>query len=592
MKEFFKYTGATVFGLVIFMFVGTYLFLMLLGSFATLGQSSSKETTQIKEHSVYKLSLEGIVNERTSDDDKYASAFSGAMGNSSLSTMGLDDILSNIEKAATNDKIDGIYLKCEKMQAGYATRQEIRNALLKFKESGKFIVAYADTYSQSDYYIASVADKVCLNTKGSIDWRGLYSSYSFMKRLYDKLGVEIQVMKVGTFKSAVEPYILTSMSEPNRQQTQVMLGDLWGEITAAVAQSRNLSNEQLNLLADRNLIFEEADECVKAGLADTLLYIEGMKDVLTELCHSDNYKLITHSKMNNLRSASKTDKKSEKIAIVYASGEISDNGQSGIIGKDMVETIDKICEDEEIKAVVFRVNSPGGSAYASEQIWYALSRLKEKKPVVVSMGDYAASGGYYISCNADYIIAQPTTITGSIGIFGIVPKIKGLTDKVGIDFDGVATNAHSGINTTMIQDGLSVEERAQMQKMVNNGYELFTQRCADGRGMSQDQIKQIAEGRVWTGKRALELNLVDSLGDINDAVKKAAQLAELTTYQTVDYPEPKDMLSRLLKALDLEATLDRMAVKRLGEKYEILSGWEELAKQPTIQARMIDMTIE
>lgn len=573
--------------MVLFMFVKWFIFLSLLGTLLSSVDTTSLSTTStaLKPFSVYKLELSGQVVERVSEDDQASFAVAEALGNSSQKLYGLKQILENIKFAKENDNICGIYLYGGELSANTATLREIRQALLDFKRSGKFIVAYANDYSQGSYYLASVADKICLNPAGSLDWRGLFSSVQYLKRLMDKVGVEMQVFKVGTYKSAVEPYILTEMSDANREQTEALLDVVWNDITTAVGESRDISVMQLNDLADRNLMFEDVQTVLDEGMVDTLVYATDMKNILTALCDTADYTLLSYSKMQD--AITDTNKAKDVVAMIYAEGDIVEEGTGGIVAGKLIKDIDKVAEDDDVKAVVLRVNSPGGSAAASEHIWYALAKLKDTgKPLVVSMGDYAASGGYYISCNADYIFAQPTTLTGSIGIFGLVPNVAKVIDKVGIDFDGVATNEHSGVLQTMTIAGLDKDEARQVQLYVNRGYELFTKRCADGRNTTQEEIKKIAEGRVWTGTQALQLGLVDSLGNINDAIEKAAQLAFLDEYKVVDYPKAKSMYEKLLAAFNGEEIADRYAQARLGEAYRLAKQIQQLPKKPTIEARM------
>lgn len=535
-----------------------------------------EKTTILKPHSVYKINLNGTLTERA-DYNPFAEAIGEISGKSIEQQIGLNDLLNNIRIAKENPNIDGIYLYGGNLSAGYASLQEIKEALSDFKTSGKFIVAYADTYSQSNYYLASVADKIYLNQQGSVNWAGLYTTIAFFSRTLDKLGIEMQVVKVGTFKSAVEPYIATGMSDANRLQMNTMLQDIWAEVVADVAQNRNLTTEQLNRYAEMNMLFQPAELSVEYGLIDQLVYQQDMKAVLEQSTGSDNYQLISHTDMLNLPDNKKYIK--DKIAIIYAEGEITDNEGDGIVASKLVKTIDKIAKDSKVKAVVLRVNSPGGSAYASEQIWHALTLLKKEKPLVVSMGDYAASGGYYISCMADTIIAQDNTLTGSIGIFGLIPNTGGLTDKLGIDYDGVKTHHLSSLSTDMMLKGMNAEERALMQNMINRGYDLFVGRCAEGRNMTNEAIRKIAEGRVWSGKRAIEIGLVDKLGNINDAIQTAADMAHLYTYDIAEYPKQTDSMTKLLETLSGTTDSEKTIIREI-------KTIEQMLKQPAMQARL------
>ncbi len=576
MKQFFKYTLATVCGLLVFSFISSLFFFVMMGAVVALTESP---TTVIKPNSVYTLELNGTLSERSSEDELEA-LFAEAAGQPAVKNLGLEDILNNIEKAKNDPNIVGIYLKGGSLSGGYASLATIREALEDFQTSGKWIVAYAENYTQGNYYLASVADKVYCNTHGSVAWQGLYAAPMFFSRALDKLGVEMQVVKVGTFKSAVEPYILTKMSDANRLQMEVLLGDMWNEMLADVSASRNLTIAQLNVLADRNMMLQPEEDLLASGLIDSLIYQQSMQDILTARIGTNDYTLLSHTDLLNAPETPVY--QPNKIAILYAEGEITDSEGDGIVGTKLVKEINRLADKDEVKAVVLRVNSPGGSAAASEQIWHALTLLKEKKPLVVSMGDYAASGGYYISCLADTILADANTLTGSIGIFGLVPNVKGLTEKIGIDIDGVGTNALSGWESNMIYQGMNRTERQLMQGMINRGYELFVRRCADGRGVSIEDIKAIAEGRVWSGKRAVELGLVDALGNTQDAVEIAARMADVTDYAVATYPAKKDKLTELLESLtgtsDTEKTI--LQLKQLTEK-------------PTIMARLpYNITIE
>jgi len=533
MKDFLKYMFATVCGIVLLSTLSMFMFFFSLIGFAISGS----ESTKLSKHSVYRIRLEGVLQEQ-SDTDPMAEVFARASKREVPQQLGLDDLLRNIRLAKEDKHIDGIYLEGGSLSAGFASRDELRRALLDFKESGKFIVAYADNYTQGNYWLASVADKVCLNSHGTLSWAGLSANLMFYSRALEKLGVEMQVVKVGTFKSAVEPYILTKMSDANRLQMNVLLEDMWQVVTSQVSESRGLSVEELNRLADLNMSFQPEESLVACGLIDTLIYKQDVKQIMIDLTGSEDFKYVSHTEMLGLEDNTKSSK--NKVAVIYAEGEITDNSGDGIVGTKMTKLIDKIAKNDDVKAVVLRVNSPGGSAYASEQIWHALSLLKEKKPLVVSMGDYAASGGYYISCVADSIFAEPTTLTGSIGIFGLIPSVAGLADKIGIDFDGVGTNRLSLTESNLIQKGMNQEERELMQGHINRGYELFVSRCAAGRDMTTDQIKQIAEGRVWSGSRALQIGLVDAFGNLDDAVKAAADIAELEKYEVIDAEDAKN----------------------------------------------------
>lgn len=529
---------------------------------AMMGSMFSTPSASLEENTIYRIDLDGVLVEQAPTDDPFAALLSGANipGYSEQNTVGLDDLLSNIRLAKDNDKVLGIYLRGGSLQMAPASAKAIRDALLDFKQSGKFVIAYADSYGQTNYYVASVADKVFLNAVGSVAWDGLSAQKMYYTRLLDKIGVEMQILKVGTFKSAVEPYFRTSMSDADREQTRQYITGIWEEMTTAVGLSRQLTPEQLNAYADEYMSLQPEYKYVNYGLVDTLVYVQDMDSVLRSYAGTKDYKTMSTSRMATVKRASV--KATDEIAVLYADGEITDDSGSGIVGTKMVKTIKEIAKDKNVKAVVLRVNSPGGSANASEQIWHAVKTLQAKGlPVVVSMGDYAASGGYYISCEADYIYAEPTTLTGSIGIFGTVPNLGKLRDKVGIDIDGVGTNQHSDLQVNMVYKGMNADEYRLMQNMVERGYDLFTSRCAEGRGMSQDAIKAIGEGRVWLGKEAVEIGLVDELGNIDDAICKAAELAEIGQYALTYYPEKEDPMESLLSIFDNSTPEERLMMQ-------------------------------
>ena len=564
--------GKTLVGIVVYFGI-CFLFGLM------MGDMMSTPTTKLEENTIYRIDLKGTLVEQAGEENPFNALFAEMYGQST-STVGLSDLLSNIALAKDNDKILGIYLKGGSLSAGPASAKALRDALLDFKQSGKFVIAYADSYSQTNYYIASVADKMFFNPVGSLAWDGLSAQKEYYTRLFEKIGIEMQILKVGTFKSAVEPYFRTSMSEADRKQTEQYLGGIWSEMKAAVGQSRQIATEQLHAYAEECMSLQPQEKYLTYNFVDSLVYVQEMDSILRTYAGTKDYKQLSNSKMTNVERSENEAK--DKVAVLYAEGAISDAGAEGIVEGKILKTIKKIYKDDDVKAVVFRVNSPGGSADASEQIWHAMKMLQDKGlPVVVSMGDYAASGGYYISCNADYIYAEPTTLTGSIGIFGTVPNINKLREKVGLDIDGVSTNKHSALNVNAIYRGMNPQETALMQNMVERGYDLFTRRCADGRGMSQDEIKKIGEGRVWLGKDAIEIGLVDSLGNINDAIAKAVELAELGDYQLVSYPEKKDPFEEMLKMFDTTTPEERLIM-------EI----HEFASKPRIMTLMPEVIIQ
>lgn len=558
--------------------IGVYFgFCFLLG--LLMGDAFSTPKTTLEENTIYRIDLSGVLVDHAAEENPF-DAVLGEMYGQTTTTVGLNDLLSNIALAKDNDKILGIYLRGGSLSAGPASAKALRDALLDFKQSGKFIIAYSDSYTQTNYYIASVADKMYFNTVGTLMWDGMSAQKEYYTRIFDKIGIEMQILKVGTFKSAVEPYFRTSMSDADRKQTEQYLGGIWSEVKAAVAVQRNLTVEQLDAYADECMSLQPQHKYVDYGFVDTLVYVQDMDTVLRMYAGTKDYKTVSNSSMTNVERAENT--ATDKIAVLYAEGQIYDSGSEGIVEDKVLKQIKTIHKDDAVKAVVLRVNSPGGSADASEQIWHAVKTLQEKGlPVVVSMGDYAASGGYYISCCADYIFAEPTTLTGSIGIFGTVPNISKLREKVGLDIDGVTTNKHAALQTNAIYKGMNPQEYALMQSMVERGYDLFTNRCAEGRGVSQQEIKKIGEGRVWLGKDALNIGLVDELGNINQAIAKAAELAGLGQYAIVDYPEKTDPFEELLKMFDTTTPEERLVMKM-----------REFASQPRIMALTPEVTIQ
>ena len=585
MKDFLKFTLATVTGIILSSIV-----LFIISMVTLFGIMSASDTeTIVKKNSVMMLDLNGTLVERTQEDPL---GILSQLFNDDSNTYGLDDILSSIKKAKENEDIKGIYLQANSLGTSYASLQEIRNALLDFKESGKFVIAYADSYTQGLYYLSSAADKVLLNPKGMIEWRGIASTPLFYKDLLQKIGVEMQVFKVGTYKSAVEPFTATEMSPANREQVTTFISSIWSQVTEGVSASRNIPVDSLKAYADRMLMFYPAEESVRCGLADTLVYRNDVRDYLKRLVdidEDDNLSLLGLGDMINVRKNVPKDKSGNIIAVYYASGEITDypgsaTSEEGIVGSKVIRDLRKLKDNDDVKAVVLRVNSPGGSAFASEQIWYAVKELKTKKPVIVSMGDYAASGGYYISCGADTIVAEPTTLTGSIGIFGMVPNVKELTDKIGLSYDVVKTNKYTDFGNIMRP--FSEGEKALLQMMVAEGYDTFITRCAEGRHTTKEAIEKIAEGRVWTGEAAKELGLVDELGGIDKALDIAIAKARVGGYTIVSYPEKKDVLSSLLDTKPTNYVESQLLKSKLGEYYRQFGLLTNLKEQSMIQARV------
>lgn len=582
MKDFFKYVGATIVGI-----FAVGLILAILGVMSIIGMITSTQATQnVSKNSVLVLNLSGTLQEQ-SDDNVF-----GLFAQDSFGSLGLDEILSAIKKAKETDKIKGIYIESGMFVADYASRQEIRNALLDFKKSGKKIVAYADSYSQGNYYIASVADKIFLNPQGMIDWHGIGAEPMFLKDLLAKFGIRFQVIKVGKYKSATESFTADKMSEPNREQTQAYINGLWANVCQAVSQSRKISVDKLNEYADSLITFNNPKDYVSAKLVDGLLYTDEVKKEVKktfDLDMDDPINQVSIAEMKNVKEKNDGD----EIAVYYAYGNIVDNpitggifgGQHAIVGPDVCKDLEALADDDDVKAVVLRINSGGGSAYASEQMWHQIAELKKKKPVVVSMGGMAASGGYYMSCNANWIVAQPTTLTGSIGIFGMIPdRSQLLTQKLGIKFDEVKTNRNAlmGSNARPMNE----EEIGYLTRYIDRGYNLFRKRVADGRKMSINQVEEIAQGHVFLGQDALKIKLVDELGGLDKAIAKAAKLAKIDKYHTSNYPEGDDWLEQLFKMTGGGNYLDEQMRTALGDYYELFALLKTMNQQNMVQARI------
>lgn len=582
MKDFIKYTMATVVGLVLVSIImGILTFVSMAGMIASEGMSSP-----IEKKSVLRITLKGSITERAGEENPLSK-----LGGETTQQIALDQALQALEKAAKNDKIEGIYMEGGILSAYPAEVQELRQALLKFKKSGKWIIAYADTYSRSAYYLCSVADKVYLNPIGMLDWSGLSSNPMFFTGLMKKLGIKMQVFKVGTYKSAVEPYIAEQMSDANREQVSSYQQSIWNNMLKDVAKSRKTTAEALNSLADSLTILSGPEASVKGGLVDKLCYQDEVKKILKNKAKMEEDESLRFVSISDVAlSEELNDKVDDEIAVYYAYGEIKEDitggfaQESAITSKQMTKDLQELREDDDVKAVVLRVNSPGGSAYASEQIWREVQLLSKEKPVIVSMGALAASGGYYISCGANKIFAEPTTLTGSIGIFGMIPDATELlTDKLGLSFDVVKTNAHSDFGA--MGRPLNESECRLMQAYINQGYELFTGRVAQGRNISQDSVKAVAEGRVWTGEQAMKIGLVDKLGNLNDAIAAAAKAAKIEKYSVGRYPEPAPWFTSLLQEKKADY-MDSQMRSALGEFYPAFSLIRDLKNQDAIQARM------
>ena len=584
MKDFLKVMIASALGFLIAQIIISIIALVIfIGAAGSVFSSMSSEKFLLQNNSVLNLKLDGTIVERVAEPDPFTSLLSSQYP----SNMGLNDIVSAIRKAKSNDNIKGIYLDSRNLSASMATLAEIRNELINFKESGKFIVAYADTYTQGGYYLASVADKISINPQGMLDLHGLSSTPIFFKDALDKLGIEMQIFKVGTYKSAVEPFTQNEMSDANREQVSSYLNDAWSFMRSDLATSRSLTEAEIDSVADEMPMLQLAEYLLTANLVDTLLYEGEMKDYLRELLNIDDDKKIPSATVTNMKSVKTKNvlKTENTIAILYANGDItSGTGSSGIQDKYLVNEIEKLRNDDDIKAVVFRINSGGGSAYASEQIWKAIEDLKAEKPVIVSMGDVAASGGYYIACNANSIVAQPTTITGSIGIFGMIPNLKGTTEKIGIHTETVKTNEFADFGN--LTRPFNEKEKQLMQNYVEAGYDLFLTRCAEGRNMDKETLAQYAEGRVWTGNQAKEIGLVDELGGLERAIEIAAEMANLgKSYVIFEYPKLTSPIEELLYPAKEE--LAAKTIKNyLGESFELFMLLKNIKDQDYIQARI------
>ena len=585
MKEFIKSVAATMTGVALLIGIAVALGIVSLIGLA----ASSSSSVPVKDGSVFTLVLGNSIEERGSENPIQL------LQGGESTTDGLNDIVASIRKAKDNDKIKGIYIQAEGMAIDSpASLHALREALLDFKKSGKWIVSYADNYSQSEYYLCSVADQVILNPQGLVSWHGLAAQPMFLKDMLAKVGVCFELSKVGKYKSAPEMMTADGMSEPNREQVTAYLTGIWKVMLQEVAASRKIPADSLNAYADRFMDLTEANELLRLRLVDKVMYADEVKNVIKkrlDIEASDNIPQLTLTDMIGVEGQKE---RGEEVAVYYACGNIVDEASSDpfsseacIVGSEMCKDLEALANDDQVKAVVLRVNSPGGSAYASEQIWHAVSQLKAKKPVVVSMGGYAASGGYYISCAANYIYSEPTTITGSIGIFGMFLNYSALMkDKLGIKFDEVKTNRHAafGSRTRFLND----EEMAILDRYIGKGYGLFRKRVADGRKMSVQQVEEIAQGRVWLGNDALGIRLVDAIGSLDDAVKKAAKLAKLNDYHACEYPLPASWFDSLLASTtdSKDSYLDEQLKTTFGELYEPLRYIRQAERMGRIQARL------
>lgn len=581
-------------------FLGTLIALVInffvkIGVISAMISSMSKDTetaTVVKPNSLLYMKLNYEIPDR-STDNPFANFNFNSM--ETVESTGLSQILRNIEHAQSDPNIKGIYLELSSIPTSTATLQELRSKLVEFKESGKFIACYGEAYSQSAYYIASVADHIWLNPEGMIDLHGMASQIMFYKHLFEKLDVEMQIVRGpnNRFKSAVEPYFLDKMSEANREQMEKLLGTVWGEILQGISQSRNISVDKLNQIADNLELMTSAEKSLEYGLVDQLYFKDQVLAELKNLTGSDKLNAINND--NYAKSYKEKNPSKNEVAVIYASGQIFDGKGSddNIYSEDLSKTIRKAREDKDVKAVVLRVNSPGGSAVASAIIGRELDLTKEVKPVIVSMGNYAASGGYWISAKADYIFADPTTLTGSIGVFGTFPNLKGfLNDKIGLTFDVAKTNENADFGS--VAEPLTPFQYAKLQENVVKTYDDFTGRVAEGRGLRQTYVDSIGQGRVWAGADAIELGLVDQLGDMEDAIAYAAEKAGLgSDYKVTELPKEKDFFTRIMESMNPTDELDAAMRQKMGAYYDYFEALENLQKNTGIQARMpFDMIIE
>lgn len=588
MKSFLKQVLAVIVGICSVGAFATLMFFVMLGVMLATGD----EKQSVSDNSILRIELTGTVVDRSTPD----SPLNQLLGRSNASSQGLDVLIDAIKTAKSDKRIKGIYIEGGTMSSDFATLQELRGALVDFKSSGKFIVSYADSYTQGAYYIASVGDRVLINPSGLLDWHGIAMQPMFWTGLMEKVGVKAQVFKVGTYKSAVEPFILKEMSPANREQVESMITDLWKETCTAVATSRKLSPDSLNAYADRYITLADGADYKRLKLVDDLTYVDQVREELHKRMNDKEVTFVSPEVV--AAQAEDTGDDDNQVAVYYASGNIVDVAGSGalmgegdeIIGSRVVEDLDKLANDKDVKAVVLRINSGGGSAYASEQMWRAVQLLKKKKPVVVSMGGMAASGGYYMSCGANYIVAEPTTLTGSIGIFGLIPDFSGLVkDKLGLRFDVVKTNKASDFGT--LSRPFDAAESAALQAHVNRGYALFLKRVADGRTaagrkMTPEAVDHIAQGRVWTGNQALKNGLVDKIGTLNDAILKAEQLAQTKNPAVVRYPAPKSWMESFSKEQQEDDYFERKMKLVLGDYYEPLNFIQNMDRGNYLQARL------
>ncbi len=581
MNQFLKTVLATVVGIFAFnIIMGIFLFIGLIG----LAMGGSGDKPKIKKNSVLVVNMNGMLTEQANDD------ILGQITGNVAHNVGLDELLQAISNAKDNDRVKGIYIEGGTLSAYKAQLEELRDALEDFKKSGKWIVAYADTYEQGAYYVASVADKVWLNPQGMLDWHGLSMQTEYYKGLGDKLGIHYQVLKVGKFKSYTETYTEEQMSPANREQSQRLIDGTWANMLKAVGKSRKVSVDSLNSLANKLTLFEDQQVLKKSGLVDGLLYHDQVAGEVKKLLKIDADDDINQVGVGEM-AASKDNDEGEEIAVYYAEGSITRTSMGGLLGDgiaaDVVcDDLKDLADDDDVKAVVLRINSGGGDAFASEQLWRAVGQLRQKKPVVVSMSGMAASGAYYTSVAANWLVADPNTITGSIGIFAAIPEFSELaTKKLGLKFDAVKTNQFSDFGN-LVARPFNAAELAAIQGYVNRGYALFRKRVADGRKMPVSKVEEIAQGRVWLAPDALKIGLIDQLGGLDVAVAKAAQLAKVKEYHTVGYPAQPDFIDQLLGSVNRQSLLDEQMRTMLGDLYPEFKTLSNAQNTPILQARI------
>lgn len=587
MKDFFKNVAATIVGLFAFGLIMTVLgFICIIGMIAS---SNSKPT--LKDNAVMVLKLQGQIEDRSEDN------WLGELTGEQFNNLGMNKILSSIRKAKDEEKVKGIYLETGILESDYATLQEIRNALADFKKSGKWIIAYGDALSQGGYYLASVANKVYVNPEGNVDWHGIASQPQYIKDVAAKFGVHFTVVKVGKYKSYTETYTEDKMSDANREQVSRYIGGLWQQMLADVSKSRNISKDSLNRYADGLMVFDDAQLLKSRKMVDGFCYYDEIRDVVKRQLGLKADETINQVDYNDVDMAiDDSNLMGEEIAVYYCQGSIVRMETPSIYGSEqqivstkVIKDLQELADNSQVKAVVLRINSGGGDAYASEQIWRAVKELNKKKPVVVSMGGMAASGAYYMSMGAQYIMAQPTTLTGSIGIFGALPDFSDLmTKKLGFKYDEVKTNRNSAYASAGMSRPWSAEEITTMQNYVNRGYNLFRKRVAEGRKMSTEQVEKIAQGRVWLGTDAKNIKLIDGFGGLSDAIDKAAELAHLSSYQAVEYPASAGWMEQLMDMAggNKGTYLDEQLRLALGDLYQPFIMIRNMKEKEPIQAAL------